>query len=135
MNRENIQKVRDVIAALPPAQFDMRELGTKNECGTVACIAGWACEVLGTGNDRDYGTTSVATEMFGITQGQAHELFWLGSAEPGSKLWLAGPDHAVRVLDHLLATGEVDWESTRRAKKPASSGSPSAPHGNSGRDK
>lgn len=128
MNRENITKVRDVIAGLPPERFAMRTYigvdgldssrvtpaaGIK-ECNSAACAAGWTMVTLkprSRASHHDY--DAIAGGLLGIDEDGADELFrpegWLHDEFT--------PAHAVRVLDHLLATGEVDWKSTRRAKK------------------
>lgn len=106
MNRENIQKVRDVIAALPPELFNMKYFGKQSECGTVACIAGWTVDVLGRGIGW---MPTIAQRHFGISNDQATELFWVGHRDAGHPYWKATNAQAVRVLDHLLETGEVDW--------------------------
>lgn len=144
MNRENIQKVRDHIAKLPAKRFQMSEWiarrgyaesptldEVRHDCGTCACIGGWTLALL-SAKRADHFSEDRAADLLGLTEDEAAELFRPeGWSAPG----LYTRPHAVRVLDHLLATGEVDWESTRRAKKTAGgSGSTSAPHGNSGRD-
>lgn len=120
MNRKNIKKVRDAIAAVERKRFDMRlwTIGTDDprdlvhNCNTAGCIGGWTEGVLlkGRKDCRD------ARELLGLTDDEAGELFyaWNGPALRGIT-----QAHAVRVLDHLLETGEVDWKSTRRAKKAA----------------
>ncbi len=42
MNIENMKKLVGQLERLPDEKFDMSELITHRECGTVACIAGWA---------------------------------------------------------------------------------------------
>ena len=109
MNRENITKVRDVIAGLPSAEFDMRDWGN-HECDTAACIGGWTARVVL--NDRSL-TERVCGDALGLTVGQRSTLFYPRGIElPDGGYWSpydATPTQAVRVLDHLLATGEVDW--------------------------
>jgi hypothetical protein len=117
LNRENIRRVRDVIASNDAARFSMTALARDHQgystdavdilthrCGTAGCIAGWAVALLMPGALAD---TIRAARLFGLdwqTQGRA--LF----CPPGWDI----PDRytqaqAVAVLDHLIATGEVDW--------------------------
>lgn len=130
MNRKNIKKVRDVIAALPRKRFNMEYYAaihdTADECGddipavqlthtcnTAGCIAGWTVATFATRNSSRH-TGQRAKNLLGITEAQSHNLFAPpGYDEPGR----FSQAHAVRVLDHLLETGKVDWKSTRRAKK------------------
>lgn len=121
MNIKNIKRVRDHIAGLPPARFDMRALflnadGSVNyddvrpiaavkECGTAACIAGWAAVVL---RPRTLGVDAATIGgLFGLEAEQRSELFCpMGYYEPGRYTL----SQAVRVLDHLVETGEVRWD-------------------------
>lgn len=121
MNRENIQKVRDVIAGLPPERFDMSAYcrgpglaratigGAVHVCGTAACIAGWTAAIFKprtrlvddpNGDDRLFFT---AASLLGLDEADAHRLFI------PCDLCGRTTTEAVRVLDHLLETGEVDW--------------------------
>lgn len=127
MNRENIKKVRDVIASLPRGRFNMGDWVSNldltpkqlaHTCGTAACIAGWTLAVKSPGSRKRYWDSvdnieEVAGRYLGLSLDEAKRLF----IPPGLSIWKYTQPHAVRVLDHLLATGEVDWKSTRRAKK------------------
>lgn len=114
MNRENIQKVRDHIAGLPAANFDMGDYGRSEPCGTVACIAGWVDIVVGA-HAEPTGISSNARDLLDLNSSQAFDLFWakdhtrLDEFDNPVSRWEATPAQAVQVLDHLLATGEVDW--------------------------
>lgn len=127
MNKDNIRKVRDVIASQPAAKFDMARLFTTqdlrdwwilrpdavlNECGTAACIAGWTLVVFQPEQLSTKGAVD-AEPYLGLNEGQAFKLF----TPPGWKTERYTRAHAVRVLDHLLETGEVNWIDTRRPKK------------------
>jgi hypothetical protein len=111
MNRENIKKVRDHIATLTPAHFDMKYYETEKGCGTVTCIAGWAKLLLAP--DEPKANATLGAKLFGLDIEAAWSLFHAGEPDPRNPLyasrWGAGPSEAVRVLDHLLETGKVDW--------------------------
>jgi hypothetical protein len=124
MNRENIKKVRDVIAGLRPQRFDMCQWATADDavhlhrdCGTAACIGGWTNALLS--SPAEFMDFDLAGKRLGITLGQTYKLFMPEDYDVPGHYTRA---HAVRVLDHLLETGEVDWQSTRRAKKAPNSG-------------
>jgi len=114
MNKENILAVADAIEthSVPDLGFNMGgyffegEDADDGKCGTVACIAGWTCKVLGEpSNEYEHGWT--AGDHLGLDHEQRTLLFtprgWLGSPE------IFKARHAVRVLRHLAETGEVDW--------------------------
>jgi hypothetical protein len=104
MNRENIKKVRDHIAGLPPEQFAMDAW----TCGTCACIGGWTARLF-LPPDELWSLSGVRRAL-GITSEDAERLFFWGGAGPTTVKWsdtTAG--QAVRVLDHLMETGRVEW--------------------------
>lgn len=118
MNRENITKVRDVIAALPAERFDMSDWlndypnetfgRALKDCGTAACIGGWAVGVLKPRTRASsWEIPSIARRILGLSLDQADKLF---QPVPCDDRHLLTPAQAVRVLDILLETGEVDWE-------------------------
>jgi len=45
MNIERLKTLRDVIAATPDEVVDLDRWQLTKDCGTIACILGWACEV------------------------------------------------------------------------------------------
>lgn len=115
MIRENITKVRDVIASLDPKRFEMdrwiskvrsraRTIGGRlNHCGTSACIAGWTLAVLSPNSRADgWDIPAEASHLLGLSN-------WRGLFIPDN-LNYRTQAQAVRVLDILLETGEVDWE-------------------------
>lgn len=147
MNRENIQRVRDRIAKAPARRFAMNSyFGYRDQygdlwdaenyarpnaelaegsCNTCACIAGHALAELEPKRVTRGSIANRAAKVLGLTTRVAGRLFEPNNHDAyfqESSLTLAGigKAHAVRVLDHLLATGEVDWKSTRRAKKAVS---------------
>lgn len=156
MNRENIQKVRDHIAALPKKRFSMaayfgdvlvddddgaKWVGTANwdrrktnremaegGCNTCACIAGHTLVALRPNDLLAERIAGPAQRLLWLTTDQADKLFEPNNhdsafRDAGLTLERVTLSHAVRVLDHLLETGEVDWVSTHRAKK-ARAGAP-----------
>lgn len=118
MNRENIKLVRDHIAGLKPERFDMSiyvgarggdapdatEVGPyMKDCGTAACIAGWAVALLAP--DSEAGAVQeTAARLFGLNDQDGDELF-----VPFRDRRRITTSQAVLTLDHLLNTGEVDW--------------------------
>ena len=127
MNKERIEivaKVLDNLAIRDPRAFNMGmwlSQRIENECGTVACIAGWAVAKkvesegeqlvrMGGGSfmtNKDCFVRSVpnvAQEWLGLDDDQAGELFH-GSTAAGS----GGARIGAACLRNLAATGVVDW--------------------------
>ena len=122
MNRENIKRVRDHIAGLPPERLWMERFLSAGhsvadvnwtagrllkDCGTCGCIAGWTAAIFAP-RVKCGGVEARAAESLGIPEEDASALFYPELSN--HMLWGdIGPAHAVRVLDHLLETGKVDW--------------------------
>jgi hypothetical protein len=118
MNVENIKKVRDVIANLPPERFNMAALFVVDgkavmperkspvklveSCGTAACIAGWT---LATFRQPKHSDAFEAGNLLDLNYMQRDDLFTPVGYDEGEYTHA----QAVAVLDHLIATGEVDW--------------------------
>lgn len=120
MNVENLRIVRDTIALLPPERFNMATWGglqtniyaqlvdqfqLKHDCGTCGCIGGWAQALLSKkGEPEEF----EPRDLLGLTSDEAEELFY--PRLPNDRLWnsVTIPE-AVKVLDHLIETGKVDW--------------------------
>lgn len=90
--------------------FDMvREFSyrtaTEHPCGSACCIGGW---IIARNDLSPHISPAEAVRTIApdLTPGQAYELCWPDSDSPG---WSATPEEAADVIDHLLATGEVDW--------------------------
>lgn len=128
MNVENIKKVRDYIAALPRARFDMRNWASGQErvageilhsCGTAACIAGWTNALLAP-KAAPWGVKTAARHL-GLASRAAERLFMPQDidADDWGDITTA---HAVAVLDHLMATGSVSWTIAVRPRDVAREG-------------
>ncbi len=103
VTRDRVMRLRDFMAVLPPEQFDMRRAPLDYEdCGTPACMLGWARRIF-----------KMVDPDLGLTHRQHHDLFqprgWQ-KAVPNDPRF--PPTQAVAVLDHYLATGEIDWSVT-----------------------
>jgi hypothetical protein len=115
--RERLRQLASFVRKLPEPQFNMHESGEyweTLECGSPVCIGGWGRRMFATGDRFDL--LSFGVEMLGLNRSQASDLFFPGYA-PGAEAWAdrgstpyhATPKQAARVIDHLIATGEVDW--------------------------
>lgn len=101
MNVENVTKLRDFLASLPAENFDMGEWPADDEaeCGTPACIGGWATRLFGS-----------ARRALEIDNDTAEAMFMpKGWDQPKSPVAKARPAHAVALLTRFLKTGKVDW--------------------------
>lgn len=116
MNINRLQLLRDTIASAPEEQFDMTHFFGRS-CGTTACIAGFAASLswgktLHEAAERDCTSSvmevqNVAAAWLGLEWKDAHELFLADEAPK----WYSEitRTEALRCLNHLIATGEVDW--------------------------
>lgn len=116
MNVERILQLADVIEKTPhrlrySETMKWRRLSGFNmsnwHCGTTGCIAGWACDVFGNGNEPFY-TDEIqfdAAVLLGLPHHIADDLF----VPTDGALTDIKPKHAANVLRHLAETGEVDW--------------------------
>ena len=93
-------------------RFDMGDWIVSNpnaECGTTACVAGWACVKFNPElGPKSYLTTShyeeVASKLLGITEYSISETLFYGPA-------CATPHMAALALDQVLeGATEVDWD-------------------------
>jgi len=110
VNTENLRKVRDHIASLPPEQVNMGVLVGERSCGTVACVAGWAGVLSGGVN---------AQLWLNIGYDDADKLFtppgWRTDNRRRVEHTKRYPKaRVVATLDHLIETGEVDWDAHKR---------------------
>jgi hypothetical protein len=104
---ERLAYLRDFLRDLPPEKFNMH----RYECGTAACIAGWAGRLFVANYDRGHGDPCwVSGSALGISYHQAVDLFLpRGGSAPGFRCYDATPKRASKVVGHLIETGEVDW--------------------------
>ncbi len=108
MNIERLRAVRNAILNPPRGYgFKMTAFASKNHpCGTTFCIGGWAAHLagyaLGDGKVSDH----LMASLLGLNEEQANELFF-PSVDAG---WRSTPAQAADTIDHLIATGEVVWE-------------------------
>lgn len=140
MNKKNVKKVRDLIACVTekePHRFNMAAFvgelvvedgerffdgdthnertiseGLKHNCNSCACIAGWASSLTEMGKDEDI--EEAAARYMGLGYREAHDLFYpygLDHSWEAHTGWgHVRPEQAIKVLDHLLETGKVDWK-------------------------
>lgn len=102
MNRENILKVRDAIAAAHEDMFDM-SVWERHDCGSPQCIGGWAEHIQA----REFPNRAPdANKFLGLTDDQSHDLFLPHGWQLAD---LFTKEKALETLDHLAATGEVVW--------------------------
>lgn len=130
MNREAITVLRNVLAVLPRERFTMAHYTTvgtgkddrlsseqlKHDCGTAACMVGWTNALLSPLYTSNAGDVAGARVLLDLSYDQANKLFhpW-EDRSPRPIPWIdITNEQAVKVLDHLLETGEVDWDACLR---------------------
>lgn len=120
VNVENINKVIETIRGLKPERFDMNVWAETRggwfasperlltECGTCGCIGGWTNALFDGCGRAD------ARDALGLTHEEANALFYpYGLGGPDGQ-WRITRRQAIRVLEHLRDTGEVDWSKRGR---------------------
>jgi hypothetical protein len=115
MNIQNMQKLIAQLERLPDKQFDMEEaIAHKPECGTVACIAGWASLLNGGPQVAQGGETwplTWARDWLDLTSRQATRLFfgeWLDAFDDeGNQRWWgsATREEAIEELKSMVNHG------------------------------
>jgi hypothetical protein len=122
--KKRLEFVRDFIASIPEDNFNMgdwhgtmasspvakarRTIKKKHYCGTVACIGGWT-ELLFAAPAASGWYGHKAPSLLGLSQEDAQELFYPHALEDSLEWNQITNAQAVRVIDHFLATGKVDW--------------------------
>jgi hypothetical protein len=103
--RDRMIRLRDTIAGLPDDLFDMRHW----HCGSAACIGGWVENLF----FKRTVSESTAGEIIGLSLEQADDLFYPPPGIVPEGYGGITRAHAVAVLDHYLATGEIDWSAPK----------------------
>jgi hypothetical protein len=107
ITRDRILRLRDFLEGLPAEKFDMRVWtnGQVHECGTPACIGGWASRLRG-----EFMDPTRVGKWLGLSVDDARNLFGVTYFEDRTTAnFNATTADAVRVLDHYLSTGRIDW--------------------------
>lgn len=85
-NEELWHRIHDQITQYPES-WDQSDWGHTEECGTVACVAGWACALSGWEMTKagfminaatgatSFNTSGLAQDLLGLTGEQAQQLF------------------------------------------------------------
>lgn len=121
--RDRLMYLRDFLRRLPAERFDMGRAGEpedaeSGECGTAACIAGWArAKFRYAGCSWAQDLDPLAADLFGLGEADAAALFYpVGAFNADRDYYAATPDEAAIVLDHLIQTGRVDWSVARKVE-------------------
>ncbi len=120
MNKDRILELADRIEKMPlladvrrsndsgievsaPEIFDMEHWRSRTDCGSIACVGGWATIMFG--NPDKYYSDVASGELLGLDWSDAQMLFY-----PTQSTWYRiAPARAAAVLRNLAATGLVDW--------------------------
>jgi hypothetical protein len=100
MNIDNLTKVRDFVASLPPERFNMvwwRNGNLMHDCGTCGCIGGWT--------DALFPDSFRAGITLGLTNEQEDALFYPPEfCEHSTTI-----EQAVHAINTLIETGMPEW--------------------------
>lgn len=120
--RDRLIRLRDFLAELSDEQFNIEHLWSNRDgseakfgCGSAACIAGWTCTLFAAEIGELHPDAIDAQTVLGINDDQGDLLFLPGLDDgdfnPSFREWpqIYTRAGAVVVLDHLIATGKVDW--------------------------
>ncbi len=117
MNIERLIEIAEWLEAGAPHKGNVHGFSMESferydpKCGTVCCIAGAANQFFGArlANDPCTGREDLsAADLLGLDGEDRYVLFF--PPEGWSQIT---PAHAARVIRKLIATGEVDWKSTK----------------------
>jgi hypothetical protein len=133
LNKENVRKVIEaiknednffnmvhfVIEGSMLENYSSEELGNPPACGTASCIGGWAVAIKlkESGEVVDYLSDEIENKFTFEAAGE-----WLGlNGTDSTSLFLGGHlnldtitrAETIEVLEHLVATGVVDWSIVR----------------------
>ena len=112
MNKQKLQSFIDYMKTVPESEYDQTQWF--HHCGTPACIAGHAAVFFGWGhegyskvkkNEQMLLVSEAADKELGLSSNQSAWLF-VGYPTDDDPVLVS---QAVRVLQHLRDTGEVDW--------------------------
>lgn len=122
-NVANINKLIETLRTIKPARFNMSAwavdgeewpvkpadlLANRGPCGTCGCIGGWANAVFETERGPE-----LAAAALGLSEDDSEALFYPRGVSPD--IWeRITRRQAIRVLEHLRDTGEVDWSKRGR---------------------
>jgi hypothetical protein len=107
MSDYNLRNERETLAQVAAAlragtiegKFDMGEAASQYDCGTVACIGGWAW-LFENPDDFDGAQNFVGTQTGALD----NLLYWVGYYGDLS------PEHAADAIDNYLAGDKVPWQ-------------------------
>jgi hypothetical protein len=108
--RGRMIQLRNFLDVLPPSDFNMLDWG--DECGSVACIGGWAEFLfLAPLADGYWPGRRDAAEIIGLSDFKADRLFFpiVEMACGSPAMSCRDPSLAVHVIDHYLNAGQIDW--------------------------
>ena len=120
MNKENLKKLVELIKS--SKTFTMRDFSKRaHDCESPACIMGHASSLMGNNEIRCHSVEKIGG-FLGLTVSQASEVYapYYYYADCESRIWNKGyisKAHAIRMLEKLIETGEVDWKGTRGSLK------------------
>lgn len=134
MHTERILALADLIEKQPHTTTESPEGFTMDnwhhDCGTPACIAGWACHVSLGGNvvlNKDVNIELTARYFLGLDAEKADALFqpdlrsdfekeddFISATDAWGDIT---PEHAARTLRRLAKTGKVDWKADERREE------------------
>ena len=115
MRKDRILALADLIEQQPHTDEDAAEGFTMesitHDCGTPACIAGWAAWEASGRQSRDL------YDIYADVEGQAREFLGIGYSEADVLFYppfpviyaTVTPTEAAATLRHLAETGRVDW--------------------------
>lgn len=116
--RRVINAINNELALGKRVKFDMRLWINNEDCGTTACIGGF-CGMFAA-DDAVKADKASEKELYSMTWSDTLACDFLGvTYEQGSKIFYEYPSIAndnemkriaIKMLEHLIATGKVNWE-------------------------
>lgn len=129
MNRDRIKGLIVQLGKIPRSKFNMgswlagswkhvvggnqNPIGLeKHQCGTSACIAGWAMLMYSDRPEDGGSALRQGQDLLGLTSSQANSLFLAYLPNGGGQIAMGSitNQQAINTLERLLATGEVRWD-------------------------